>query len=164
MLKLSCTASINRPVRGAWVTVPTTQVTLDVQYFGDNWIVAEEDDASQGGGRKKRARRNDSNAAANLTLDSDMNNMAPAGEEEEEEGWGEFNPDKDDEEEMHMFQPDADLETEDEENKGRESVASRVELVRGANDSVTSDRQLQVRCSFKSYVDYTAFMPVMAIH
>ena len=127
---------------------------------GDNWIVAEEDDASQGGGRKKRARRNDSNAAANLTLDSDMNNMAPAGEEEEEEGWGEFNPDKDDEEEMHMFQPDADLETEDEENKGRESVASRVELVRGANDSVTSDRQLQVRCSFKSYVDCTAFMPV----
>ena len=73
---------------------------------------------------------------------------------EEEEGGGAFDPDadmKDDEEEeedMHMFQPDADLEETEEGaeggNKGRESVASRVELVRGANDSVTSDRQLQV--------------------
>lgn len=116
---------------------------------GDNWIMAEEDDdESVASGRKKRARRNDStlstNAAANLTLDSGMNNMAPG--EEEEEGWGAFNPDKDDEEEddedMHMFQPDADLE--EGANKGRESIASRVELVRGANDSVTSDRQLKV--------------------
>merc|ERR1719203_673015 len=115
---------------------------------GDNWIVAEEDDGDEAslgaGGRKKRARRNDStlstNAAANLTFDSDLGNMAPGGqdmeEESEEEGWGAFDPDadmKDDEEEdedMHQFQPDAELENI--ENKGRESVASRVELVRGA--------------------------------
>jgi len=127
---------------------------------GDNWIVAEEDDGDEAslgaGGRKKRARRNDStlstNAAANLTLDSDLGNMAPGGpgmeEESEEEGWGAFDPDadmKDDEEEdedMHVFQPDAELENV--ENRGRESLASRVELVRGANDSVTSDRQLQM--------------------
>lgn len=131
--------------------------SLDPSQGGDdNWIVAEEDgdDESAGGGRKKRARRNDS-TPANLTLDSDLGNMAPgAEEEEEEEGWGAFDPDadmKDDEEEedMHMFQPDADLEVEEEgaedgANKGRESMASRVELVRGANDSVTSDRQLQM--------------------
>jgi len=128
---------------------------------GDNWIIAEEDDGDEAslgaGGRKKRTRRNDStlstNAAANLTLDSDLGNMAPGGppgmeEESVEEGWGEFDPDadmKDEEEEdedMHQFQPDAELENI--ENKGRESVASRVELVRGASDSVTSDRQLQM--------------------
>ncbi|KAL7540214.1 hypothetical protein ACHAXR_009950 [Thalassiosira sp. AJA248-18] len=136
--------------------------SLDPNAGGDdNWIVAEEDDdAEDGGGRKKRARRNEStlstNAAANLTLDSDLGGMAPAGgmeEEEEEEGWGEFDPDADmrpdddeEEEDMHTFQPDADLENETDggENKGRESVASRVELVRGANDSVASDRPLQM--------------------
>ena len=43
---------------------------------------------------------------------------------------------------MHVFQPDEEIEANNE--GGRESVASRVELVRGAGDSVTSDRQLQV--------------------
>jgi hypothetical protein len=45
------------------------------------------------------------------------------------------------EEDMHVFEPDEGLE---DSMKGRESVASRVELVRGAGDSVASDRQLQV--------------------
>eukprot|EP00578_Thalassiosira_sp_NH16_P031121 CAMPEP_0181077668 /NCGR_PEP_ID=MMETSP1071-20121207/1072_1 /TAXON_ID=35127 /ORGANISM="Thalassiosira sp., Strain NH16" /LENGTH=782 /DNA_ID=CAMNT_0023158925 /DNA_START=332 /DNA_END=2681 /DNA_ORIENTATION=+ len=147
--------------RGGWggFAIP---FSLDPSQGGDdNWIVAEEDGDSeaegQGGGRKKCGMRNDSalsnNAAANLTLDSDLGNMDPAsGMEEEEEGWGAFDPDADmkdeeEEEDMHMFQPDADLENEgaaDEVKKGRESVVSRVELVRGANDSVTSDRQLQM--------------------
>lgn len=135
--------------------------SLDPSQGGDdNWIIAEEDDEddASGGGRKKRARRNDSTAAANLTLDSDLGDMAPgSGMEEEEEGWGAFDPDADtrpdeeEEEDMHVFRPDAELEAEEEEEKedagkkkGRESMASRVELVRGANDSVTSDRQLQV--------------------
>lgn len=120
---------------------------------GENWIVADEDgdDASTTVGRGRNRGRDkkstlSSNAAANLTLDSDMEGMGnqnPMEEEEEEEGWGAFDPDADEEEDMHVFQADADL---DEEGgvKGRESVASRVELVRGANDSVASDRQLQV--------------------
>ena len=52
---------------------------------------------------------------------------------------------RDEEEEdddMHQFEPDGDLE--ETQRPGRESNASRVDLVRGANDSVTSDRQLQV--------------------
>ncbi len=118
---------------------------------GDNWIVAEAeygDDIEQGG-RKKRARRIDStlssNAAANLTLDSNLGNIAPGDViEDEEEGWGAFDPDadmKDDEEEDEMektqtFHPEGDSET--------EGDTSRVELVRGANDSITSDRQLRV--------------------
>lgn len=130
----------------------------------DNWIVAEEDAEADedAGGRKKRARRNEStlstNAAANLTLDSDLGAMpaAPGADEEEEEGWGEFDPDADmrpddeEDEDMHMFQPDADLENEEEDESavggkaGRQSEASRVELVRGANDSVASDRPLQM--------------------
>lgn len=136
--------------------------SLDPSQEGDdNWIVAEEDDDETGesvGGRKKRARRStDTNAAANLTLDSDLgNNMAAPGaeEEEEEEGWGAFDPDADmekdeeEDEDMHMFQPDAELESEagDAEGgkAGRESNVSRVELVRGAGDSVTSDRPLQI--------------------
>eukprot|EP00581_Thalassiosira_minuscula_P005740 CAMPEP_0183742590 /NCGR_PEP_ID=MMETSP0737-20130205/64779_1 /TAXON_ID=385413 /ORGANISM="Thalassiosira miniscula, Strain CCMP1093" /LENGTH=808 /DNA_ID=CAMNT_0025978177 /DNA_START=204 /DNA_END=2630 /DNA_ORIENTATION=- len=135
--------------------------SLDPSQGGDdNWIIAEEDadDASEGG-RKKRARRNDStlstNAAANLTLDSDHGGIPAPGmeESEDEEGWGAFDPDADngpddeeEEEDMHMFQPDAGLDNDSvgEESKGRESVASRVELVRGANDSVTSERQLQM--------------------
>ena len=120
----------------------------------DNWIVAEEDeDAEEGlGGRKKRARRNES-TLDNLTLDSDLNNMAAPGAEEEE-GWGAFDPDADmrpdddEEEDMHMFQPDADLENEEESKAGKDSVTSNVELVRGASDSVASDRPLQVRCCY----------------
>ena len=125
---------------------------------GDNWIVAEEDygeDAEQDG-RRRRGNRNDgimtNNAAANLTLDD----MAPGGasmEEVEEEGWGAFDPDADmkdddeEEEDVHMFQPEeeeSDAEGVENNRRGRESTASRVELVRGANDSVSSDRQLRV--------------------
>jgi hypothetical protein len=50
---------------------------------------------------------------------------------------------EEEEEDMHVFQPDEELEGENVEG-GRESVAYRVELVRGAGDSVASDRQLQV--------------------
>mmetsp|Transcript_13225 Transcript_13225/g.25249 ORF Transcript_13225/g.25249 Transcript_13225/m.25249 type:complete len:790 (+) Transcript_13225:144-2513(+) len=121
--------------------------SLDPNQSGDdNWIVAEEDgDSASEGSRKKRARRNED--SANLTLDSDPGNSGSkmsGTDEEEEEGWGAFDPDAEEEEEdMHVFQPDADLESEGGENKGRESVASRVELVRG-DGSVASDRQLQM--------------------
>lgn len=70
---------------------------------------------------------------------------------DDEDGWGAFDPDKDDEEEedVHEFRPEeeeeVDLEVRGEE--GRKSSASRVELVRGANDSIMSDRQLQVNDS-----------------
>jgi hypothetical protein len=72
----------------------------------------------------------------------------PIEEEEEEEGWGAFDPDagmrpEEEEEDMHVFQPEEELDVNVER---RESVASRVELVRGAGDSVASDRQLQVSC------------------
>ncbi|KAL7462758.1 hypothetical protein ACHAXS_003136, partial [Conticribra weissflogii] len=120
---------------------------------GENWIVAEEDEEGvdkEEGGRRRRG-RNQSTSAANLTLDSDVTGFGGTQtmeEEEEEEGWGAFDPDADekseDEEEegdMHVFQPDEGMEDED---AGSESVTSRVELVRGANDSVASDRLLQV--------------------
>ena len=110
---------------------------------GDNWIMAEEDEVVENGrGRKKKK----STIDENLTMDSEGLNV-PQEEEEEEEGWGAFDPDADlrpddEEEDMHVFQPDEEIEANNE--GGRESVASRVELVRGAGDSVTSDRQLQV--------------------
>lgn len=155
----------NEPVEGGAGGAFAIPFSLDPDQGGnDNWIVAEEegDDASTGG-RKKRARR-DGDSGASLTLDSEqqMNSgskMSGMEEEEEEEGWGAFDPDADmvdvqpeeeEEEDMHVFQPDANLGSEGEEdndghnNKGRESAASRVELVRG-DGSVTSDRQLQVR-------------------
>ena len=50
--------------------------------------------------------------------------------------------DDDEDDDMHQFEPDGDLE--ETQRPGRESNASRVELVRGASDSVTSDRQLKV--------------------
>ena len=107
-------------------------------------------------GRRRRGNRNDgimiTNAGANLTLDD----MAPGGasmEEVEEEGWGAFDPDADmkddddeEEEDVHMFLPEEEESDAEgvENNRGRESTESRVELVRGANDSVSSDRQLRV--------------------
>ena len=126
---------------------------------GGNWIVAEEDnsddddDDNEGGGggggrKKKRVRRN--NDATNLTLDSD-NNMAPGGMLDDEDGWGAFDPDRDDEEEdedVHEFRPEEDVSDTEGVRGGRESTASRVELARGANDSITSDRQLQVSFCF----------------
>mmetsp|Transcript_11855 Transcript_11855/g.25000 ORF Transcript_11855/g.25000 Transcript_11855/m.25000 type:complete len:747 (-) Transcript_11855:133-2373(-) len=120
---------------------------------GENWIVAEEDEegTDKEEGRRRRRGRNQSTSAANLTLDSDVTAFGATQnmeEEEEEEGWGAFDPDADekaeDEEEegdMHVFRPEEDVELEE---GGRESIASRVELVRGANDSVASDRLLQV--------------------
>ena len=102
---------------------------------GDNWIVAEEDEVEDPRGRKKK-----STIDANLTVESEVVHEM---EEEEEEGWGAFDPDADDreeEEDMHVFQPG------EEKEEGGGSVASRVELVRGAEDSITSDRQLQVSC------------------
>ena len=105
---------------------------------GDNWIVAEEDEVEDGRGRKRKK----STIDANLTMESEVVHEM---EEEEEEGWGAFDPDADDreeEEDMHVFQP------EEEKEKGEGgSVASRVELVRGAEDSIASDRQLQVSCT-----------------
>mmetsp|Transcript_40513 Transcript_40513/g.73007 ORF Transcript_40513/g.73007 Transcript_40513/m.73007 type:complete len:788 (+) Transcript_40513:331-2694(+) len=149
----------NEPMEGGAGGAFAIPFSLDPSQGGDdNWITAEEDgdDASEGG-RKKRARRNEStlsmDAAANLTLDSDHGGMGTPGmEEEEEEGWGAFDPDADmrpddeeEEEDMHMFQPDAELESETVEKKGRESMASRVELVRGDGSvSLASDRQLQM--------------------
>lgn len=126
---------------------------------GENWIVAEEDEEEMdnndegAGGRRRRGRRDQATmstaAAANLTLDSDMSGFGVVEEEEEEEGWAAFDPEADekadDEEEddnMHVFQPDGGLDADVE--AGRDSIASRVELVRGANDSVASDRLLQV--------------------
>lgn len=119
------------------------------------WIVADDDEYDEeddNGNRRMRGKKStlSTNAAANLTLDSDNIGRGPGQEEEEDEGWGAFDPDadmrgEDEEEDMHVFQPDADLEEDVEGVRGRESVASRVELVRGANDSIASDRQLQVR-------------------
>ena len=118
-----------------------------------DWIVADDDEYDEededGNRRRKKKSTLSTNAAANLTLDSENIGRAPGQEdEEEEEGWGAFDPDadmreEDEEEDMHVFQPDAELE-DVEGVRGRESVASRVELVRGANDSIASDRQLQV--------------------
>lgn len=113
---------------------------------GENWIMAEEEEIDDR--RKKKGRGKTSISAANLTLDSDLEGLAtqPIEEEEEEEGWGAFDPDagmmpeEEEEEDMHVFQP----EEEEAIVERRESVASRVELVRGAGDSVASDRQLQV--------------------
>ena len=110
---------------------------------GDNWIMAEEDEVVENGRDRKKKK---STIDENLTMDSEGLNV-PQEEEEEEEGWGAFDPDADlrpddEEEDMHVFQPDEEIEANNE--GGRESVASRVELVRGAGDSVTSDRQLQV--------------------
>jgi len=115
------------------------------------WIVADDDEfdeEDEDGTRRRKKSTLSTNAAANLTLDSENIGRAP-GEEDEEEGWGAFDPDADmrdddEEEDMHVFQPDADLEEDVEGVRGRESVASRVELVRGANDSIASDRQLQI--------------------
>jgi hypothetical protein len=112
----------------------------------------DDDEDEDGNRRRKKKSTLSTNAAANLTLDSENIGRAPGQEEEdEEEGWGAFDPDadmreEDEEEDMHVFQPDADLEVEEDVEgvRGRESVASRVELVRGANDSIASDRQLQV--------------------
>ena len=131
---------------------------------GENWIVAEEDEKEQleGASTRKRSRRDQSSlsatTAANLTLDSQLGGMGMGEqrmeEEEEEERWGAFDPDADmreeeEEEDMHVFQPsdlDEGAEAASERvEAGRESVSSRVELVRGANDSVASDRMLQVR-------------------
>jgi len=123
---------------------------------GDHWIVADDDEEEydeedeDGNRRRKKKSTLSTNAAANLTLDSE--NIGGQEDEEEEEGWGAFDPDADmreedeEEEDMHVFQPDADLEEEEDVEgvRGRESLASRVELVRGANDSIASDRQLQV--------------------
>mmetsp|Transcript_12754 Transcript_12754/g.25584 ORF Transcript_12754/g.25584 Transcript_12754/m.25584 type:complete len:724 (+) Transcript_12754:1388-3559(+) len=117
------------------------------------WIVADDDEfdeEDEDGTRRRKKSTLSTNAAANLTLDSENIGRAPGQEdEEEEEGWGAFDPDadmrdEDEEEDMHVFQPDADLEEDVEGVRGRESVASRVELVRGANDSIASDRQLQI--------------------
>lgn len=121
-----------------------------------DWIVADddeeydEDEGDEDGNRRRKKMKKSTlstNAAANLTLDSENIDRAPGQQdEEEEEGWGAFDPDADereDDEDMHVFQPNADLEGV-EEVRGRESVASRVELVRGANDSIASDRLLQV--------------------
>ena len=106
---------------------------------GENWIMAEEDEVEDGRGRKKK-----STIDATLTLGTGMNRLG----EEEEEGWGVFDPDADmrddDDEDMHVFQPDEELEG-NIAGGGRESMASRVELVRGVGDSVASDHQLQVR-------------------
>ncbi|KAL3809139.1 hypothetical protein ACHAXA_007242 [Cyclostephanos tholiformis] len=116
---------------------------------GDNWIVAEEDsgDETEQDGRRKRVHRKDSIQA----LGSHLGDMAPGGnimDEVEEEGWGAFGPDADmkddgEEEDVHMFQPEEDSDTEGVENRGRESIVSRTELVRDAA-SVTSDRQLSM--------------------
>ena len=133
-----------------------------------DWIMAEDDDdeedLDEDGRRRKRMKKStlSTNAAANLTLDGIGQPPNQEEEEEEEEGWGAFDPDADmrdddeEEEDMHVFQPDADLEVEEDDDnvegvRGRESVASRVELVRGANDSIASDRQLQVSVDFVVY-------------
>ncbi|KAL3774900.1 hypothetical protein ACHAW5_009119 [Stephanodiscus triporus] len=116
---------------------------------GDNWIVAEEDngDETEKDGRRKRVHRKDSIH----TLGSHLGDMAQGGnimDEVEEEGWEAFDPDADmkddgEEEDVHMFQPEEDSDTEGVENRGRESIVSRTELVRDAV-SVTSDRQLSI--------------------
>jgi len=92
-------------------------------------------------------------AAADLTLDSDLSGMLHHGSdrrrpgtqvEEEDEGWGAFDPDanlieeEDDDDDRHVFDDDAG-------GKGRKSSVSDIELVRGAEDSVASDRLSTLR-------------------
>lgn len=118
--------------------------SLDPNAEGEgDWIMAEEDEVENSRGRKKKRER--TTMEGDLTLDTE--GVEEMKEEEEEEGWAAFDPDADmreeEEEDMHVFQPEEEEKLED----GRESVASRVELVRGAGDSVTSDRQLQVSLS-----------------
>ena len=95
-------------------------------------------------------------AAADLTLDSDLSGMLHHGSdrrrsrgqgEEEDEGWGAFDPDanlieeEEDDDDRHVF----DDEDDDAGAKGRKSSVSDVELVRGAEDSMASDRLSTVR-------------------
>lgn len=135
------------------------------------WVLAEDDDEdgaddSQAGGdaaRRAMLRTQDgaegtqtsAAAAADLTLDSDLSGMLHHGsdrrrsrvqEEEEDEGWGAFDPDanlieEEEDDDRHVFDDDDDVAG----AKGRESTISDVELVRGAEDSMASDRLSTVR-------------------
>jgi cohesin complex subunit SCC1 len=118
--------------------------SLDPTGPQDDWIVADEEaDDSQDARRAmmnpqtqtQASQDYSAAAAADLTLDSDMGGMR---RDDEEEGWGAFDPDadgvnvvEDEEDDRHVFAPD-------------ESGVSDVEMVRGAEDSRASDRDSQV--------------------
>jgi len=137
------------------------------------WVLAEDDDedgaddsqAAAGGDAARRAMlrtqtqdgaegtQTSAAAAADLTLDSDLSGMLHHGsdrrsraQEEEDEGWGAFDPDanlieeEEEDDDRHVFDDDDDAGA-----KGRESTVSDVELVRGAEDSMASDRLSTVR-------------------
>ena len=107
-------------------------------------------------------------AAVNMTLDSDLSGMMggqtsvrTSQEAEEEEGWSAFDPEADtglnvveDEEDRHVFHPDEDkpgeqvvgMEEEQEVNdQTRSSTISDVELVRGAEDTMSTEESMKVR-------------------
>eukprot|EP00562_Extubocellulus_spinifer_P000324 CAMPEP_0178483070 /NCGR_PEP_ID=MMETSP0696-20121128/7046_1 /TAXON_ID=265572 /ORGANISM="Extubocellulus spinifer, Strain CCMP396" /LENGTH=820 /DNA_ID=CAMNT_0020110579 /DNA_START=151 /DNA_END=2613 /DNA_ORIENTATION=+ len=137
------------------------------------WVLAEDDDDqplgtdSQGsvtGGDAARramlrtqtqdglATQTSAAAAADMTLDSDLSGMMHHGsrsrvDEEEEEGWGAFDPDanliEEEEDDRHVF--DDDLDASGRGGKGRKSSVSDVELARGAEDSMASERLESVR-------------------
>ena len=138
--------------------------SLDAGGGASNWILADDggsggglQDGSAGAARRAMMMRGGTQtqdptqgsaaAAADLTLDSDLSGMLHHGsstngarmnEEEEEEGWGAFDPDANliEEEEEDAAGDDRHVFREG----GRMSSVSDVELVRGAEDSIASDR------------------------
>ena len=137
--------------------------SLDAGGGASNWILADDggsggglQDGSAGAARRAMMMRGGTQtqdptqgsaaAAADLTLDSDLSGMLHHGSstngarmnEEEEEGWGAFDPDANliEEEEEDAAGDDRHVFREG----GRMSSVSDVELVRGAEDSIASDR------------------------